>query len=77
MHIINLRHASSLEVLQEPLMPTDHASLPQIDMDKIQRRLDRNVEAKWKRVRSLGVNVSEQTQQLFNYIGKLWVVVRF
>ena len=70
-HIINLRHASKLEVTSEPLAPpTGYTKLPQLDTERIRRRLQANTEAKRREIRSRGVDVTDQAQQLFNYLSK-------
>ena len=73
-HIINLRHVSKMDVIGLPkpgVWPTDPASLPEINLQKVQRRLDQNVEARWREVKSKGVNVSDDAQQLFDSIRKM------
>ena len=71
-HIINLQNATKLEVLDEPLTPpTGYTHLPKLDVDRIRRRLEANTEAKWKEIRSQGINVSDEAQQLFNYISRM------
>ena len=68
-HIINLMNTSKLEVISEPLAPPP--DLPHIDLEKVKKRCEMNIAAKWREVRSRGVNVSEQAQQLFDYFRKM------
>ena len=71
-HIINLASTPRLEVLNEPLRAPDiYKHPPQVDMDKVRRRIDANVAAKWREIQSRGVNVTDQAQQLFNYISRV------
>ena len=67
--VINLKNASKLDVLSECSTPP--APLPDIDPEKVRRRLQGSIEAKRKEVMSRGVNVSEQAQKLFDYISKM------
>ena len=72
MHIINLQNTTKLEVLHEPLTPPErYTHLPPIDIERIKKRLEMNIAAKRKEISSRGVNVSDQAQQLFNYISKM------
>ena len=71
-HIVNLRHVTKLEVTFEPLAPpTSYTKLPRLDTERIRRRLQTNIEAKRREIRSRGVDVTNQAQQLFNYISKM------
>ena len=73
-HIINLRHATKLDVIFEPLAPpTSYTRLPQLDTERIRRRVETNTSSKWREVRSRGVDVSTQAQELFDYISKMCV----
>lgn len=71
-HVINLRHVSDLELLSQPPQPQDPAPpLPEINLQRVKRRLEQNIEAKWKEVNSRGVGVSEEAQLLFDSISKM------
>jgi hypothetical protein len=52
--------------------PTSYTKLPRLDTERIRRRLQTNIEAKRREIRSRGVDVTNQAQQLFNYISKMY-----
>ncbi len=70
MHIVNLKNVSNLEVLSSP-SSSSPPPLPEISFQKVRKRLEQNVAARWKEVESRGVNVSAQAQMLFDSIRKL------
>lgn len=70
LHVINLHHVSELTVTgHTPLTTPTH--LPNINLSKVRQRLAKNVEAVWRKIDSRGVNVSEETQQLFDSLAKV------
>ncbi len=68
--IINLQHVSDLKLSGHTQFATP-TSLPAINLQRVQQRLEQNVGAKRKKIKSRGVNVSEEAQQLFDSLAKL------
>ena len=70
MHVINLEHVSDLKLLsQSPQLNTP--PLPEINLQRVRKRMEQNIEAKWKEVNSRGVGVSKEAQLLFDSIRKM------
>ncbi len=70
-HIVNLKHLSDMEVVSpSSSSPSSPPPLPEINFDKVRKRLEQNLAARWKEVRTRGVNVSPQAQALFDFIRK-------
>ena len=73
-HIINLHHLSEVSISpqsQQNGLTSDPSALPAIDTAKVRQRLQKNVEKRWKEIRSKGVNVSEEAQKLFDVLMQL------
>ena len=68
-HVINLEHVSDLELLSQS--PQLNTPLPEINLQRVRKRMEQNIEAKWKEVNSRGVGVSKEAQLLFDSIRKM------
>ncbi|XP_064402224.1 protein LSM12-like isoform X2 [Halichondria panicea] len=74
--IINLHHVSDLKISGHTQL-TAPTNLPAINLQKVQQRLEQNVVAKRKKTESRGVNVSDEAQQLFDSLAKLYSDTRW
>ena len=71
MHVINLEHVSDLKLLSQSPQLNPTPPLPEINLQRVRRRMEQNIEAKWKEVNSRGVGVSKEAQLLFDSIRKM------
>lgn len=71
LHVINLHHVTELNVTGHVQNLTTPTNLRNINVSKVRQRLEKNVEAVWRKVESRGVNVSEEAQLLFDSLIKV------
>ena len=69
--MINLEHVSDLELLSRAPQLSTAPPLPEINLQRVRKRMEQNIEAKWREVNSRGVGVSKEAQLLFDSIRKM------
>ena len=69
--MINLEHVSDLDLVSRAPQLSPAPPLPEINLQRVRKRMEQNIEAKWREVNARGVGVSEEAQLLFDSIRKM------